>query len=311
MTIEQSLVGAFLGLIVIVVVAAMFFSTEYRRGLIRTTLAATPRRGAVLAAKAVVIGAVAFGTGLVAAAVSIIVGVPREENQGQVLLTASALTEVRVIVGTAAMLAVAAILAVALGAILRRSAAAITIAVLVVVMPFLLTALNVVPGRRRRVAAAADPGRGPGDRAEHPAVRAGHRPSRRRCRATIRCRPTPGSPCCACGRRRPSPSRWSCCGGGTHERALGRRRADRRGARRRASDDRASPADAAVAPAAAPGASLARALHAEWTKLRTVSGPAWLLLGVAVLTIAVSAAAVGATNCPRTWPARSTRSSSA
>ena len=46
---------------------------------------------------------------------------------------------------TAAMLAVAAIFAVALGAILRRSAAAITIAVVIVVMPFLLTALNVVP----------------------------------------------------------------------------------------------------------------------------------------------------------------------
>jgi ABC-type transport system involved in multi-copper enzyme maturation permease subunit len=144
-TIGQSLVGAFLGLLVILVVAAMFFSTEYRRGLIRTTLAATPRRGAVLAAKAVVIGAVAFVTGLVAAAVSIAVGVPKEENQGQVLLTAPALTEVRVIVGTAAVLAVAAVFAVALGAILRRSAAAITAAVVVVVMPFLLTALNVVP----------------------------------------------------------------------------------------------------------------------------------------------------------------------
>jgi len=144
-TIGQSLAGAFLGLIAIVVVAAMFFSTEYRRGLIRTTLAATPRRGAVLAAKAVVIGAVAFVTGLVAAVVSIGVGVPKEENQGQILLTAPMLTEVRVIVGTAAMLAVAAVFAVALGAILRRSAAAITIAVVTVVMPFLLTALNVVP----------------------------------------------------------------------------------------------------------------------------------------------------------------------
>jgi ABC-type transport system involved in multi-copper enzyme maturation permease subunit len=144
-TIEQSLVGVFLGLIVIVVVAAMFFSTEYRRGLIRTTLAATPRRGAVLAAKAVVIGAVAFVTGLTAAAVSIAVGLPKEENQGQVLLSAPVLTDARVIVGTAAMLALAAVFAVALGGILRRSAAAITIAVVIVVMPFLLTALNVVP----------------------------------------------------------------------------------------------------------------------------------------------------------------------
>ena len=40
------------------------------------------------------------------------------------------------------------------------------------------------------------------------------------------------------------------------------------------------------------------ALHAEWTKLRTVSGPAWLLLGVVALTAAVSAAADGATHCP-------------
>ena len=144
-TIGQSLAGAFVGLIAIVAVAAMFFSTEYRRGLIRTTLAATPRRGAVLAAKAVVIGAVAFAVGLVAAVVSIAVGVPKEENQGQVLLSAPVLTEVRVIVGTAAMLAVAAVFAVALGAILRRSAAAITIAVVTVVLPFLLAALNVVP----------------------------------------------------------------------------------------------------------------------------------------------------------------------
>jgi ABC-2 type transport system permease protein len=56
---------------------------------------------------------------------------------------------------------------------------------------------------------------------------------------------------------------------------------------------------ATLAPAAVRGTSLTRALHAEWTKLRTVSGPAWLLLGVAVLTIAVSTAAVGATHCPQ------------
>jgi ABC-type transport system involved in multi-copper enzyme maturation permease subunit len=144
-TIGQSLGGAFLGLIAIVVVAVMFFSAEYRRGLIRTTLAAIPRRGAVLAAKAVVIGAVAFAAGLAAAVVSIAVGVPKEEHSGQVLLTAPLLTEVRVVVGTAAMLAVAAVFALALGAILRRSAAAITIAVVTVVLPFLLTALNILP----------------------------------------------------------------------------------------------------------------------------------------------------------------------
>jgi ABC-2 type transport system permease protein len=40
------------------------------------------------------------------------------------------------------------------------------------------------------------------------------------------------------------------------------------------------------------------ALHAEWTKLRTVAGPAWLFLAAAVLTAALSAAAVAAVTCP-------------
>jgi ABC-2 type transport system permease protein len=61
---------------------------------------------------------------------------------------------------------------------------------------------------------------------------------------------------------------------------------------------RAQPA-AALTAAAARGTGLRDALHAEWTKLRTVPGPAWLLLGVVVLTIAVSTAAVGATHCPQ------------
>ena len=39
-------------------------------------------------------------------------------------------------------------------------------------------------------------------------------------------------------------------------------------------------------------------LHAEWTKLRTISGPAWLLLGVVAFTVAISTAAVQATSCP-------------
>jgi ABC-2 type transport system permease protein len=40
------------------------------------------------------------------------------------------------------------------------------------------------------------------------------------------------------------------------------------------------------------------ALHAEWTKQRTVAGPAWLLLTAATLTTALSWLAVAATTCP-------------
>jgi ABC-2 type transport system permease protein len=40
------------------------------------------------------------------------------------------------------------------------------------------------------------------------------------------------------------------------------------------------------------------ALHAEWTKLRTLASTGWLLLAAAVLTIAVSAVADAAATCP-------------
>lgn len=44
-------------------------------------------------------------------------------------------------------------------------------------------------------------------------------------------------------------------------------------------------------------ASLAEALHAEWTKLRTLPGTFWLLLAIVVLTVAVSAASAAAVPC--------------
>jgi ABC-2 type transport system permease protein len=40
------------------------------------------------------------------------------------------------------------------------------------------------------------------------------------------------------------------------------------------------------------------ALHAEWTKLRTLASTFWLLLAAAGLTVTVSAAAAAATQCP-------------
>ena len=138
-TLEAPLAGIFIGLIAIVVVAAMFFTAEYRRGLIRTTLAATPSRGRVLAAKAAVAAGVAFLAGLVASAITMPLGISKARNQGQFVLPVSMLTEVRVLVGTAAMVAVAAVLAVAVGAILRRSAAAVTTVIVLIVLPFLLS----------------------------------------------------------------------------------------------------------------------------------------------------------------------------
>lgn len=41
-----------------------------------------------------------------------------------------------------------------------------------------------------------------------------------------------------------------------------------------------------------------RALHAEWTKLRTTPGTGWLLLAVLTLTVLLSAVAAGTADCP-------------
>ena len=53
----DTLVGTFAGLIAVLVVGTMFITAEFRRGLIRVTLTASPRRSRVLAAKAIVLGA--------------------------------------------------------------------------------------------------------------------------------------------------------------------------------------------------------------------------------------------------------------
>jgi hypothetical protein len=90
--------------------SAVFITAEYRRGLIRVSLTASAQRGPLLAAKAVVIGAVSFVTGLIAAIATIAVGERTLHAADVPLLPIPAPTLVRVIAGTAAMLAVAAAL---------------------------------------------------------------------------------------------------------------------------------------------------------------------------------------------------------
>jgi ABC-type transport system involved in multi-copper enzyme maturation permease subunit len=142
---ERTLVGAFAGLIAVIVVATMFITAEYRRGLIRTTLAASPRRGRMLAAKAIVIGVVTFVAGLAAAAVVVPLGERILRHNGNFIAPVPMLTQVRVVVGTAALLAVAAVLALAVGAVLRRSAGAVTAVIAAIVLAYILATAAVLP----------------------------------------------------------------------------------------------------------------------------------------------------------------------
>jgi ABC-type transport system involved in multi-copper enzyme maturation permease subunit len=130
--------GLIVALIVTIVVATMFITVEYRRGLIRTTFTATPQRTSVLVAKAVVIGVVAFVVGALAAAVGVPLGMHVLNGNGNYVFPTTTLTEVRIIAGSGVLLALTAVAVLALGTILRKSASAITTGVVVFALPYLL-----------------------------------------------------------------------------------------------------------------------------------------------------------------------------
>ncbi|MER7283480.1 ABC transporter permease subunit [Dactylosporangium sp. NPDC000244] len=145
-TISQTLVGTFLGLMFVVVVGAVFVAGEYRRGLIRTSLAAAPRRLHLLTAKALVLGGAVFGLGLAAAAVVVAFGPRVLRGNGAAVAYASAATQVRVVAGTALLLALCAALAAGFGALLRKGVTAVTVSIVVIVLPYLLS-VTVLPLR--------------------------------------------------------------------------------------------------------------------------------------------------------------------
>lgn len=144
-TVENALIGVFAGLIAVLVVATLFVTSEHRRGLIRTSLAASPRRGQLFAAKAIVIGGVSFVTGVASAALAIPLVRQVEVAKGMFLFPASTATVLRVVAGTGLLFAVAAVLAVAVGMLLRRSAGTVTAVVVGVVLPYLLAVASVLP----------------------------------------------------------------------------------------------------------------------------------------------------------------------
>jgi len=144
-TVRDYLLGTFAGLIAVAVVAAMFITAEYRRGLIRTTLAASPHRGRVLAAKAIVIGSAAFVAGLAAAAAAVLLATEVARGNGSSVFPEPWPTELRVIAGTAALIAVAAVFTLAVATMVRRSAATILIVIVTIVIPFVLSAPPGIP----------------------------------------------------------------------------------------------------------------------------------------------------------------------
>ena len=135
--------GTLFGLIALIALGALFVTAEYRRGLMRTTVTASPRRGRILVAKSIVIGALAFIAGLIGGGVALPVAAHKLVANGWGLpvwpeLSLTSGIGLRVVLGTAAIAAVTTVLGLAAGAIFRRGTGAIVATTGVVIVPLIL-----------------------------------------------------------------------------------------------------------------------------------------------------------------------------
>jgi hypothetical protein len=119
-----SLFGVWFGQITFAVVGVLTMTSEYATGSIRTTLAAVPRRGLLLAAKLAAVGLIALGIGLTISFAAFFLGQAVLAGQHR----AGGLGDpgsVRAVLSASAFLTAMALLGVALGAVLRSTLAAV------------------------------------------------------------------------------------------------------------------------------------------------------------------------------------------
>ena len=133
-TVQMTLLGLVIALIIVLVGAARFGARRDRPA---------SRRG--LAAGAVVVGAAAFVTGLVAVGAVLPAGAAVLQHNGIAVPPVSLVTGARVVVGVAAALALCGVIAYGLGVLLRRGWAAIVIAQALIAVPYAVTSLPLLP----------------------------------------------------------------------------------------------------------------------------------------------------------------------
>ncbi|MDQ7907694.1 ABC transporter permease subunit [Phytohabitans sp. ZYX-F-186] len=151
--VRNALGGVYLGMIAAAVLGVLYVTSEYKTGMIRTTLTASPRRGRVLVAKALLLGTVTFACGLVASLASLLGARPIQRDRGFVppfypdpSLTSG--TVLRAVFGTAAFLALMALLGLGLGAVIRRTAGAVVAVLALAVVPGIASSLLPVEGEK-------------------------------------------------------------------------------------------------------------------------------------------------------------------
>jgi ABC-2 type transport system permease protein len=150
-----SLTGVELGQAVAAILAVLAVTGEYSTGLIRVTLAAVPRRGTMLAAKAVIVTGLVLAAGTVAVLASMLAG--RLILPGRGLTPAHgypplslAGPDLRAAAGSVLYLGLVALLALGVAVVIRDSAVAIgAVLGLLYLFPVIATALD--PGWRRHL----------------------------------------------------------------------------------------------------------------------------------------------------------------
>ncbi|MEO3808858.1 hypothetical protein ABGB17_07625 [Sphaerisporangium sp. B11E5] len=142
---DLALIGGAFGMIPMLVVAVTFRTAGRRLGPAGTSPPAERRPARLLAAEATVLGAVAFVAGLVTSGVVVPAGLAMSRANLNPVQPITLGTELRVIVGYAALTAAVAVLALGLAALVERGIAAVGLAVALVVVPYLLATAGLVP----------------------------------------------------------------------------------------------------------------------------------------------------------------------
>ena len=122
-----SLGGVWLTQLLIGMVGTLVITSEYSTGMIRTSLTALPKRSLLMAAKVVVLAAVAFVTGLIASLAAFFAGQAIMSSH-HISTTLGHLGVLRAVIGGALYLTVGALLALGIGLLIRHTAAALATA---------------------------------------------------------------------------------------------------------------------------------------------------------------------------------------
>lgn len=145
--------ASFLGFsqLALVVLGVLVITSEYATGMIRTSLAAVPRRGRLLAAKAIVFALVALVVGETTGFIAFFVGQVVLSGQGAPHAALGDPHVARAVIGSGLYLALVGLAAVGVGALIRNTAGAIsTLVAVIIVLPPLSNLLPTSFGRPLR-----------------------------------------------------------------------------------------------------------------------------------------------------------------